>query len=48
MELDMKKGIKIAFAALMTALVIALSVSSAFAADSTALINGKAKAKSGH
>ncbi len=43
----MKKGLKIAFAVLMTALITALSVSSAFAAKDTTEINGKVKAKSG-
>ena len=43
----MKKGLKIAFAVLMTALITALSVSSVFAAKDTTEINGKVKAKSG-
>lgn len=43
----MKKGLKISFAVLMTALIIALSSLSAFAADEVTVINGKAKAHSG-
>lgn len=43
----MKKGLKISFAVLLTALIIAISVVSAFAADDVTVINGKVKAKSG-
>lgn len=43
----MKKGLKIVFAVLMTALVIALSVVSAFAAESDSSSKGRIKVKKG-
>ncbi len=47
MELTMKKGFKISFAVIMTALIIAISCVSAFAATGNTVINDKIKANSG-
>lgn len=43
----MKKGLKISFAVLMTALILALSCATAFAANDYTTVNSKIKAKSG-
>ena len=47
MEMKMKKGLKISFAVLMTALILAMSGVSAFAAKGNLVINDKIKANQG-